>query len=89
MKQIVGTYDRAKEHYGFVVPDNNKLPQDIFVPKEHSKGAMSGHKVVVDITDYGSDRKSPEGRAISMTPAWTSCPSSAAMSCRWSSQGKS
>lgn len=64
MKQIVGTYDRAKEHYGFVVPDNNKLPQDIFVPKEHSKGAMSGHKVVVDITDYGSDRKSPEGRVV-------------------------
>ena len=62
MKQIVGTYDRAKEHYGFVVPDNNKLPQDIFVPKEHSKGAMSGHKVVVEITDYGSERKSPEGR---------------------------
>ncbi len=64
MKQIVGTYDRAKEHYGFVVPDNNKLPQDIFVPKEHSKGAMSGHKVVVDITDYGNDRKSPEGRVV-------------------------
>lgn len=64
MKQIVGTYDRAKENYGFVVPDNNKLPQDIFVPKEHSKGAMSGHKVVVDITDYGNDRKSPEGRVV-------------------------
>ncbi len=34
------------------------------MPKEHSKGAMSGHKVVVDITDYGNDRKSPEGRVV-------------------------
>ena len=25
---------------------------------------MSGHKVVVDITDYGNDRKSPEGRVV-------------------------
>ena len=51
MTQVVGTYDRAGDHYGFVVPDNARLPQDIFVPKERSKGAVSGHKVVVEITD--------------------------------------
>ncbi len=62
--QLVGTYDRGSENYGFVVPDNNKLARDIFVPKEFSKGAMNGHKVVVDITDYGNDRKSPEGRIV-------------------------
>ncbi len=62
--QVVGTYDGARENYGFVVPDNAKLPQDIFVPKERSKGAMTGHKVVVEITDYGSDKKSPEGRVV-------------------------
>nr|WP_300840236.1 ribonuclease R [uncultured Acetatifactor sp.] len=64
MTQVVGTYDRAGEHYGFVVPDNARLPQDIFVPKERSKGAVSGHKVVVEITDYGTDRKSPEGKVV-------------------------
>ncbi len=64
MTQVVGTYDRAGEHYGFVVPDNARLQQDIFVPKERSKGAVSGHKVVVEITDYGTDRKSPEGKVV-------------------------
>lgn len=64
IKQIVGTYDGARENYGFVVPDNARLPQDIFVPRERSKGAMSGHKVVVEITDYGSEKRSPEGRVV-------------------------
>lgn len=35
--QIVGTYEASKS-FGFVVPDNSKLTQDIFVPKERSKG---------------------------------------------------
>ncbi len=60
--QVVGTYERSGENYGFVVPDNTKLAQDIFVPKERSKGAVSGHKVVVEITDYGTGKRNPEGR---------------------------
>ena len=64
MTQIVGTFERSRDTYGFVVPDNAKLPQDIFVPKERSKGAMSGHKVVVEITDYGTDQRSPEGKIV-------------------------
>ena len=61
--QVVGTYD-ASRNFGFVVPDNSKLSQDIFVPKERSKGAVSGHKVVVEITDYGNAKKSPEGKVV-------------------------
>ncbi|MCR5627844.1 MAG: ribonuclease R, partial [Lachnospiraceae bacterium] len=34
---------------------------DIFVPKEFSKNAESGMKVVVQITDYGDGKKKPEG----------------------------
>ncbi len=64
MNQVVGTYEQSKSHYGFVVPDISKLSQDIFVPKERSKGAVTGHKVVVEITDYGSDYKSPEGKVV-------------------------
>ncbi len=64
MNQVVGTYEQSKSRYGFVVPDNAKLPQDIFVPTERSKGAVTGHKVVVEITDYGSDNKSPEGKVV-------------------------
>lgn len=64
MQTVVGTFERSRENYGFVVPDNTKLAQDIFVPKEHSKGAVSGHKVVVEITDYGTDMHSPQGKVI-------------------------
>ena len=62
--QVVGTYEKASENFGFVIPDNGRLAQDIFVPGEHSKGAVSGHKVVVEITDYGTDRKNPEGKVV-------------------------
>ena len=64
MNQVVGTYEQSKNNYGFVVPDISKLPQDIFVPRERSKGAVTGNKVVVEITDYGSDYKSPEGKVV-------------------------
>lgn len=64
MTQVVGTYERTRDNYGFVVPDNTKLSQDIFVPKERSRGAMSGHKVVVEITDYGTNKRSPEGKVV-------------------------
>ena len=64
MTQIVGTYERSGSNFGFVIPDNAKLPQDIYVPMERSKGAMTGHKVVVEITGYGTDRRSPEGKVV-------------------------
>lgn len=62
--QIVGTYEQARENYGFVISDNSRLAQDIFVPKEHSKGAVSGHKVVAEITDYGTGGRSPEAKIV-------------------------
>ncbi len=64
MTQVVGTYERNRENYGFVIPDNGKLAQDIFVPKERSMGAVSGHKVVVEITGYGTGQRNPEGKIV-------------------------
>lgn len=64
MKHIVGTYDRSNKNFGFVVPDNTKIRDDIFVPAERSKGAVSGHKVVCEITDYGKNNRKPEGKII-------------------------
>ncbi|MDE7205192.1 MAG: ribonuclease R [Lachnospiraceae bacterium] len=62
MKQIVGIYDKSNKNYGFVIPDNTKISEDVFVPVERSKGAVSGHKVVCEITDYGKNNRKPEGR---------------------------
>ncbi|MDY5577488.1 MAG: ribonuclease R [Lachnospiraceae bacterium] len=59
-EEIVGIYQKSK-NFGFVVPDDQKFNRDIFIPKEKSKGAMTGHKVVVKITDFGSKDKKPEG----------------------------
>lgn len=62
IKQVVGIYDKSNKNYGFVIPDNTKLSDDIFVPVERSKGAVSGHKVVCEITDYGKNNRKPEGK---------------------------
>ena len=61
--RIVCTYEKSKT-FGFAVPDNPKFGSDIFVPQERSKGAVSGHKVVVEITDYGKEGRKPEGKVV-------------------------
>lgn len=58
---VVGTFEKS-QNYGFVIADNQKFGKDIFIPKEHTKGAVTGHKVVVKITDYGSQERNPEGK---------------------------
>ena len=63
VKQVVGTFQKSK-NFGFVVPDNVKFQQDIFIPIERSQGAVNGHKVVVEITDYGNKRRKPEGKVV-------------------------
>lgn len=63
LTQVVGTYQASKT-YGFVVPDNQKISSDIFVPQERSMGAVTGHKVVVELTSYGENGKKPEGRVV-------------------------
>ena len=64
MKQVVGIFDKSNKNYGFVIPDNGKISNDIFVPTERSKGAVSGHKVVCEITDYGKENRKPEGKIV-------------------------
>lgn len=63
MTQLVCTYEKSRT-FGFAVPDNPRFAEDIFVPQERSKGAVSGHKVVVEITDYGKNGKKPEGKVV-------------------------
>ena len=63
--QVVGTFESVKGHaYGFVIPDDTKLKNHIFIPGEYTQGAVDGHKVVVEITDYGEERKNPEGKIM-------------------------
>ena len=61
LTRIVGTYQKSKS-FGFVIPDLEKISTDIYIPAEGSKGAVTGHKVVVELTNYGDDKHKPEGR---------------------------
>lgn len=59
--EIVGTFEKS-QNFGFVIPDNAKLRRDLFIPREHTKGAEDGDKVVAKIVSYGGKNKNPEGR---------------------------
>ena len=63
MERLVCYYEQSK-NFGFAVPDNQRFAQDIFIPLERSKGAVAGHKVVVEITNYGGNGKKPEGKVV-------------------------
>lgn len=63
--KVVGLYRKKPNHnYGFVLPDNQRIGKDIFIPSEAAGGAADGHKVVAELTSYGNDRQKPEGRIV-------------------------
>lgn len=59
-RKVVGLYEKCKS-YGFVHPDNQRILNDIYIPEGKEKGAMTGHKVVVELTSYGGEHLKPEG----------------------------
>ncbi|MEA5056247.1 ribonuclease R [Anaerotignum propionicum] len=61
--RVVGLYEQSKG-FGFVIADDKKFAKDIFIAKENAKGAVSGHKVVVEIISYGEERRNPEGKIV-------------------------
>lgn len=61
VKEVIGTFEKSKS-FGFVVPDNQRINRDIFIPLERTRGAVTGQKVAAEITDYGRGRRNPEGR---------------------------
>ena len=61
MIEAVGTFQKSKR-FGFVVPDDKKMHEDIFIAKKDFSGAQSGDKVVAKITTYPDGENSAEGR---------------------------
>ena len=61
--RIVGLYERVK-NFGFVRPDNQRYLKDIYIPEGKDGDAMSGHKVVVELTSYGGEHMKPEGKIV-------------------------
>lgn len=61
--QIVGVFQRNK-NFGFVIPDDKKMNQDIFIGSNMTLDAQSGDKVVVKITKWPEGDKKAEGKII-------------------------
>ncbi|MBO8156836.1 MAG: ribonuclease R [Bacillaceae bacterium] len=61
--RIVGTYE-DNGHFGFVIADDKRIPNDIFIPKKSANGAVDGHKVIARITKYPEGRMSAEGEIL-------------------------
>jgi ribonuclease R len=61
--EFVGVMQVSDKH-AFLVPDNNKMPIDIFIPKDELNGAKDGDKAIAKITNWNSGGKNPTGEVI-------------------------
>lgn len=59
--EVVGTFQRNKR-FGFVVSDDKRNNDDVFVKKSEFRNAQNGDKVVVKITKYPEKNISAEGK---------------------------
>ena len=61
--RIVGTFE-ASRNFGFVTPDDLRLGQDIFIPRDDKNIVQTGSKVVVEVTKWPEKKRSAEGKII-------------------------
>ena len=61
--QFVGRIEFSPR-FAFVVPDNRRIHQDIFVNLENTKGATHNDKVIVEVTKWPASDSSPEGKVV-------------------------
>lgn len=61
--KVIGLYEDNKG-FGFVVPDDKRIYQDIFIPKEDRNGAKTGDMVVAEIMVWPEKRRNPEGKVV-------------------------
>lgn len=62
-KTLVGTFMKSRS-FGFVRPDDTHYGQDVFISKKDCDAAMNNDKVVVELLNYGTRDKKPEGRIV-------------------------
>jgi len=62
-KEVVGNLEKYK-NYGFLIPDNKRICNDIFIPPEALNQAQNGQKVVAKITRWPEKNRNPEGEII-------------------------
>jgi len=59
--QFIGTI-QLHGKFGFLVPDNQRITVDLYIPLTKLRGAVDGEKAIGEITDWPNDSKNPFGR---------------------------
>lgn len=62
-RRFVGTLEKDRKH-AFVIPDDPKMNVDFYIPSGKAKDAVSGEKVIVQITDWPESAKSPFAEVV-------------------------
>lgn len=62
-ENFVGIVDISGQ-FAFLIPDNKKMPYDLFIPIEKLNGAKNGQKAIARITDWPAKVKNPFGEII-------------------------
>ena len=60
---LVGTYEAGRQT-SLVFPEDERFLFNVLVHKKDSRGAKNGEAVVVEISNFKTDRRNPEGRII-------------------------
>ena len=55
---------QINKNFAFVVPDDRKMPVDIYVPLKKTKNAKEGQKVLVKVVEWQSKAECPTGKVI-------------------------
>lgn len=61
--RYVGVLELSK-NFGFVIPDSQNMPYDIFVPKDKVQKEANGQKVLVEISDWPEHSNNPFGEIV-------------------------
>jgi ribonuclease R len=67
-RTYVGTL-QISHGYTFLVTEDKKLANDIFIPRENIKGGKNGDKAVVKITEWPENAKNPIGEIVDILGA--------------------
>tara|TARA_B100001964_G_scaffold204777_1_gene234753 strand:+ start:1430 stop:3565 length:2136 start_codon:yes stop_codon:yes gene_type:complete len=52
--------------FAFLIPDNKKVPFDIFIPKHEVKKTYFNKKLLVEVVDWSEENNNPVGRIVSV-----------------------
>lgn len=61
IRKVVGKFMKAK-NYSYIVPEEDRILQEIYIPEGETKRAKPNQIVVAEITRYPTERARPEGR---------------------------